>query len=283
MREFIVKNNNTTIPIGREGENDALVIKFPYVKEWESLYGSGTFELMNHRPDDVDPYPCVVDSDGDSVLWIINASDVAQVGRGRCQLTYVVNDTIAKSIIFATTINESIGDAGDPPAPYQSWVTDVLQAGAAAVQSAESAAESAASALSSAESASASETNAAASETNAATSENNAEIAKDAAEEAQRKAEEAEESILDLTATASVDSNVGTPSVTVTVTEDTEHGHKVMDFDFHNMKGDRGDVDLLAFEYDESTGQLTAVYPKSNEDYEFYYVEETGILGVTIR
>ena len=137
MREFIVKGNKSTIPIGREGENDALVVKFPFVKEWKALYGNGTFELMNQRPDDADPYPCVVDSDGDNVLWVINAEDVSQVGRGRCQLTYVVNDTIAKSIIFATSINDSIGDAGIPPEPYQSWVNDVLQAGAAAHESAE--------------------------------------------------------------------------------------------------------------------------------------------------
>lgn len=72
----------------------------------------------------------------------------------------------------------------------------------------------------------------------AETAQGKAEDAQDAAEAAQRAAEAAEQSILDLEATASVDNTVGTPSVDVSVTE--QGGNKVMDFDFHNLKGEQG-------------------------------------------
>ena len=52
------------------------------------------------------------------------------------------------------------------------------------------------------------------------------------------QAEQAAQSILDLTADASVDANVGTPSVGVSVSE--QSGHKNMSFSFHNLKGQPG-------------------------------------------
>lgn len=63
------------------------------------------------------------------------------------------------------------------------------------------------------------------------------------AEQASHSAEDAEESaqsVLGLTADATVDSNVGTPSVSVSVT--TESDHKNMSFAFHNLKGVQGDT-----------------------------------------
>lgn len=52
-------------------------------------------------------------------------------------------------------------------------------------------------------------------------------------------AEQAAGSVLGLTADATVDANVGTPSVEVEVT--TESDHKNMSFAFHNLKGVQGD------------------------------------------
>lgn len=68
------------------------------------------------------------------------------------------------------------------------------------------------------------------------------ESASDSANEAKGYAEDAEESaqsVLGLTADATVDSNVGTPSVSVSVT--TESDHKNMSFAFHNLKGVQGE------------------------------------------
>ena len=51
-------------------------------------------------------------------------------------------------------------------------------------------------------------------------------------------AEAARDSILDLTADATVSDTIGTPAVTVSVTE--SGGHKNMNFSFSNLKGERG-------------------------------------------
>jgi len=67
---------------------------------------------------------------------------------------------------------------------------------------------------------------------------NSAETAQSKAEDAQRAAEQAAGSVLGLTADATVDANVGTPSVEVDVI--TETGHKKMSFAFRNMKGEPG-------------------------------------------
>ena len=67
--------------------------------------------------------------------------------------------------------------------------------------------------------------------------------AQESAESAQGYAEDAEAaagSVLGLTADATVDANVGTPSVEVEVT--TESDHKNMSFAFHNLKGVQGDI-----------------------------------------
>lgn len=70
----------------------------------------------------------------------------------------------------------------------------------------------------------------------AAETEQNAQAAAESADDARESAE----SILDLSADATVSNTVGTPSVTVSVTE--QSGHKNMSFSFTNLKGQKGDT-----------------------------------------
>lgn len=77
-------------------------------------------------------------------------------------------------------------------------------------------------------------------------------------EDAVHGAQDAADSILALTASASVDNNTGTPSVNVTVGE--ADGHKTMTFAFHNLKGDKGNkgdagtISAVNASVDNSTG-----------------------------
>ena len=81
------------------------------------------------------------------------------------------------------------------------------------------------------------------------------------------RAEQAEQSILDLTATASVDNTVGTPSVVVTVTEGET---KNMDFAFHNLKGEKGNVNFASFYVDFSDMSLHMVTDDEYTGANFY-------------
>lgn len=132
-----------TIPLGRQGENQATQILFPLVQEWERLYGAGTFQLLHQRKGDKDPYAVPISTDEQNVIWMVSATDLAIVGNGKCELTYIVNDTIAKSQIYETVAQSSMTEAGEAPEPWESWVEDVLKSGIQAREAAEDASESA--------------------------------------------------------------------------------------------------------------------------------------------
>lgn len=124
--------------LGHEGENKARQIIF-YISHWQELYGPGTAELAVKRADDASPYPASVEVDGSAVKWTITSADVAQPGKnGRAELRYYVGDTLVKSSIWMTTVSEALGVAGEAPQPpEQSWVDQVIAAGAQAAESAQ--------------------------------------------------------------------------------------------------------------------------------------------------
>ena len=128
MRE-VIADPRITIPLGRQGENAAVQVKFP-VTGWTDLYGEGSFELVNVRPSEKTPYTCSITADDSFVYWIVQSADVALVGHGRCELTYIVNGTIAKSITFGTCVLKSIEGSGEVPEPYESRIADLIEASA---------------------------------------------------------------------------------------------------------------------------------------------------------
>lgn len=129
----VVATPGTVIPIGRQGENEVVTVVFD-TAAWPAELGAGSFQLVHKRVNDSTPYPCVitVDEDG-NVNWLIKAADVHSVGFGCAQLSFIVDETIAKSMIFTTSTLPSLGGGGDVPEPYQDWVDAVLEAGAHAL------------------------------------------------------------------------------------------------------------------------------------------------------
>jgi hypothetical protein len=98
------------------------------------------------------------------------------------------------------------------------------------------------------------------------------------AQDAEAGAREQAQSILDLTATASVSNTVGIPNVDVAVTQDGDH--KNMDFAFTNLKGETGDVNFCTFEIDEN-GHLIATWTRENTEIVFS-LNNNGHLEVAI-
>ena len=142
MRKTIVTSE--VIVLGRQGEDQANKVLFP-VRGWKELYGDGQFVVTVQRPDENDPYPVSSTLVGMFVEWIVGSADVEIPGRGKVELAYYTSDDVrVKSVVYHTVIYDSLGQNSlTPPEPWESWVDDVREAGADAIQAAEDAAASA--------------------------------------------------------------------------------------------------------------------------------------------
>lgn len=108
------------IDIGRQGENLARNVCFD-LSELISTYGEGTATLVYVRPSERAPYVCTTVRTGTFLIWSPTSTDTAYSGVGRCELRWVVGETLAKSIVYNTSIAPSIMQAGQIPDPYLSW------------------------------------------------------------------------------------------------------------------------------------------------------------------
>ena len=123
------------LPLGRQGENKAQRIVWPGIADsWARLYGAGVFALTVKRQGDAMPYPASITSENGDVIWVLGSADTARAGEGLAELTYTVDGVIAKSRTWRTVTEPSLNAAGttEPPPAYQSWVDEVLKAGASA-------------------------------------------------------------------------------------------------------------------------------------------------------
>lgn len=126
---YVIKRltNETAINIGRQGENIATVIEFP-LDEYIENYGAGTAQLVHIRPGDTAPYLCTTEQLDTALDWIITNEDTAYAGTGMCELRWIVDDTLAKSMVYKTVINPSITADSVLPDQYQSWYDAMMEA-----------------------------------------------------------------------------------------------------------------------------------------------------------
>jgi hypothetical protein len=125
------------IPLGYVGENRIEAVVFDR-SSWVEEYGPGTIELVHRRRQDSAPLPVLVDVSGGVVTWTVSDADTAYRGAGECQLTYFGPDgKIKKSEIWQTLTQRSLTSSEEVPEPYEGWVDQVLEAGAASVEARE--------------------------------------------------------------------------------------------------------------------------------------------------
>lgn len=155
-----LKDSRPLVKIGWAGENQARGIIWD-ISKWQELYGEGTCTLLNQRETDTAPYPCSITIDGKFAIWRVTDADLGTGGNGKCQLIYQIGEeVVAKSPVYKTLSNRSLGNETEPPEDAPGWIMDVLQAGENAVDAAERAEDSAKSAEESAKAAEGSVTNA---------------------------------------------------------------------------------------------------------------------------
>ena len=130
------------LSVGYVGETGARPVAFDF-SAWAAEYGAGVLQLLFQRFGDAEPYPVVLDIDGETATWTPDATDTAAQGQGQAQLVYTVGGVIVKNAIFRVLIAPSLGAAGDPPEPYESWLERLTELAAETQQNALDAAESA--------------------------------------------------------------------------------------------------------------------------------------------
>lgn len=135
---------NRVIYLGRRGENLANTIEIdasPMRKEFPEC----TFLLMVQRPGESSAYSAAIAIDGDVVSWPLTNADTGIAGDGCAEMRAMVGDTIAKTALFRTHIDESMNlpQEETPPAPQKGWLDQALAAQVKAEEAAQSAKHSA--------------------------------------------------------------------------------------------------------------------------------------------
>lgn len=129
MTKTIYAERSKDIQLGYMGENNALDVVFD-ISDMIKYYGSGTCQLIHQRNGEDSGYPCELIQEGNTAIWRVKNTDVARSGRGKCELQYVVGNTIAKSEIFDTYVSDAITSSGEPPEPWSDWMDSLLSAAA---------------------------------------------------------------------------------------------------------------------------------------------------------
>lgn len=108
------------IPIGFVGENDFTRVIFD-AEEIYKKYPSASVSMKVQPPKGV-IYPAAVTRDGNTVIWQVKESDVANRGGGELQLTFIDGETKIKTYIAKTDVKRSLAGNGPAPDPVQDWV-----------------------------------------------------------------------------------------------------------------------------------------------------------------
>ncbi|MCI9402188.1 MAG: collagen-like protein [Oscillospiraceae bacterium] len=139
MRIYQVPCGESTITLGRAGENLAQQIVFN-VSDWLAAFGAeGGFSLLIRRPGDQQPYPVEVTLAEEAVTWTVSNLDTASPGFGQAELMYLVGNAVVKSRVWQTYVAKSLdgSNPADPTAdPWATYVATVTKAAAEAQEAA---------------------------------------------------------------------------------------------------------------------------------------------------
>lgn len=134
------------IKLGHVRDNEAYRVAFP-IAQTVALFGAGgTWMILNKRPTENAAYPVPLErlsTDENFLYWTITSSEVAFNGRGECQLSYTIGETVKMSHKWQTGVCASLISGGNPPSYIESWLTELLYIRNDAVSARDQAVESA--------------------------------------------------------------------------------------------------------------------------------------------
>lgn len=108
--------------IGRLGENEARILRFPIRDILDDFPGCIVI-LINKRPEDTSAYPAPNTTvDEEYLYWTVTNMDLSKAGYGKCEIIASRNGRVVKSEIYQTLVKESLDDSGDVPEPWDAWI-----------------------------------------------------------------------------------------------------------------------------------------------------------------
>lgn len=114
---------------GKWAENEHRRVVFD-ISEYVSQYPDALYVLLMQRPYDENAYPVPSEqieiSDG-KLYWTLTSGDMAQKGRGKCEIVVQSDSIIAKDDVYSIYISEAIEYGSEPPEPWEGWVTQVAE------------------------------------------------------------------------------------------------------------------------------------------------------------
>lgn len=128
--------------IGVQEENESNFIQFD-ITPWVEKHGAGVATANAKAPNSTEPYPVIVQRDGNIVTWKPKTADVAIEGVGAFQLIYTVGEVVARTQIWTTNIGPSLIGSGDPPDPISDYIDEMREIAAETLQHAQDAEQSA--------------------------------------------------------------------------------------------------------------------------------------------
>ncbi len=131
MIEVPVKQADYSLQLGRRGENGVRALVFDFA-DWVAELGPGIAQIVARRAGEETAYPVNSEQQGSTLRWIVSAADTACPGYGEAQLTYRVGGQVAKTRKYNTYTADSITWPEDVPGPEQSFLNQMLKAGAEA-------------------------------------------------------------------------------------------------------------------------------------------------------
>lgn len=115
------------IPLGRTGENEAVMVAFT-LAPFEEVFPGGTPALLVKRKGDSAAYPVTLTVDGLTAYWTVTSADTDKAGFGQCELQWYLGNTLAKSNKFDFIVIPALEAGAEPPdAPSKRWF-DAIQA-----------------------------------------------------------------------------------------------------------------------------------------------------------
>lgn len=146
----VTTDGGAILPLGRQMEHGVRQVWFDLSYLIEN-FGEGTAVLVHQRNQDLAPYIVTTEQTNTNLMWTIDETDTAYEGFGRAEIRWVVDDDLAKTVIYKTNVMKSLTAQTEVPEPLESWYDAMLEQIGDSQEYAEQAAQSAQNAYQSAQ------------------------------------------------------------------------------------------------------------------------------------